>query len=103
MIRAVGAALLIVATASGVAQADEPYPTRPISMVVAFPPGGLADNTARPVAANVGAATVDPEQKRRLGWAEPLKSQFDPLALDPAGAGLDRRRVSAGNGDLPAG
>jgi len=35
---------------SGVA-AQEPYPTRPITIVVAFPPGGLADLTARPLAA----------------------------------------------------
>ena len=51
MMRALGGAmLLIVAVAVGRAAAQEPYPTRPISMVVAFPPGGLADNTARPVA-----------------------------------------------------
>jgi tripartite-type tricarboxylate transporter receptor subunit TctC len=33
----------------GIAFAD--YPTRPITMVVPFPPGGVADLTARPLAA----------------------------------------------------
>lgn len=52
MMRSMWAAVVVLATAlAGVAQAQEAYPTRPISMVVAFPPGGLADNTARPVAA----------------------------------------------------
>jgi tripartite-type tricarboxylate transporter receptor subunit TctC len=32
------------------AVAQEAYPTRPITIVVAFPPGGLADLTARPLA-----------------------------------------------------
>src|SRR2546422_3540250 len=50
MLRALGIAGLIIAMAVGPARAEDPYPTRPISMVVAFPPGGLADNTARPVA-----------------------------------------------------
>jgi tripartite-type tricarboxylate transporter receptor subunit TctC len=43
--------VLLTAVAAGPAWAQEAYPTRPISMVVAFPPGGVADNTARPVAA----------------------------------------------------
>lgn len=35
---------------TGAASAQEPYPVRPISIVAAFPPGGLADLTARPLA-----------------------------------------------------
>jgi len=45
------AVVAIVGALMDTAAAQEPYPTRPITMVVAFPPGGLADNTARPVAA----------------------------------------------------
>lgn len=30
--------------------ADEPWPTKPITMIVPFPPGGVADTVARPVA-----------------------------------------------------
>jgi tripartite-type tricarboxylate transporter receptor subunit TctC len=44
---ALGAAGLIPAAAHG----QGAWPTRPVQMVVAFPPGGQADVTARPVAA----------------------------------------------------
>ena len=47
------AAILLVfcITPPFAAAADEPFPTRPISMVAPFPPGGQADLMARPTAA----------------------------------------------------
>ena len=47
---AVLTAVALLAAASGAA-AQEPYPSRPITVVAPFPPGGVADLTARPVAA----------------------------------------------------
>jgi tripartite-type tricarboxylate transporter receptor subunit TctC len=44
-------AMVAVLAGSTGATAQEAYPSRPITMVVAFPPGGLADLTARPLAA----------------------------------------------------
>jgi tripartite-type tricarboxylate transporter receptor subunit TctC len=42
---------VLVLVAGGPAAADEAYPTRPITIIVPFPPGGIADLTARPLAA----------------------------------------------------
>ncbi len=36
---------------SAVVHAQDAYPSRPITMIVAFPPGGVADKNARPTAA----------------------------------------------------
>jgi tripartite-type tricarboxylate transporter receptor subunit TctC len=52
MIRMLSTILIGLAVfVAGSAGADEPYPTRPITLINAFPPGGLADLTGRPLAA----------------------------------------------------
>ena len=41
-------AAVLLAALSAVAQAQT-YPSRPITMIVPFPPGGVADITGRPL------------------------------------------------------
>ena len=43
----------LLALLAGVAQAQDAWPTKPITMVVAFPPGGVADIVGRPLAASM--------------------------------------------------
>jgi tripartite-type tricarboxylate transporter receptor subunit TctC len=45
-----GLLLVIALPGVGAAQAQSAYPERPITMIVPFPPGGVADTVARPVA-----------------------------------------------------
>jgi tripartite-type tricarboxylate transporter receptor subunit TctC len=47
------APLFALVIAAPAALAQDAYPSRPVSVVVPFPPGGVADNTARPVAAGL--------------------------------------------------
>jgi tripartite-type tricarboxylate transporter receptor subunit TctC len=47
----VAATLLTAASAAAIAQ--DAFPTRSITMIVPFPPGGVADTTARPTAATM--------------------------------------------------
>ncbi|MDP2250415.1 MAG: tripartite tricarboxylate transporter substrate-binding protein, partial [Hydrogenophaga sp.] len=44
----------VAATAAVAALAQDAYPSKPITMVVPFPPGGVADTVGRPVAEAMG-------------------------------------------------
>jgi tripartite-type tricarboxylate transporter receptor subunit TctC len=52
--RLVAAVAALAAAFAFTARAQSDYPTHPITMVVPFPPGGVADITARPVAEAMG-------------------------------------------------
>ncbi|MEK7205262.1 MAG: tripartite tricarboxylate transporter substrate binding protein, partial [candidate division NC10 bacterium] len=52
--------LAAVAWAAGLVVAQEPYPTRPVQVVVPFPPGGLADVVARAIAPSLERSLKQP-------------------------------------------
>ena len=54
MIRRLAAAACTILAAATAALAQTDYPTRTVTMIVPFPPGGVADITARPVADAMG-------------------------------------------------
>ena len=58
--RALAVAAVLAVALPLVAGAQEPYPSRPISLVAPFPPGGVADSTARPVAAALEKVLKNP-------------------------------------------
>ena len=51
MTHALRSLLLICVVLVSPAAAEEPYPTRPVTIINPFPPGGIADLTARPLGA----------------------------------------------------
>jgi tripartite-type tricarboxylate transporter receptor subunit TctC len=76
--RAFAAALVIACTLATGAASAQTYPYRPVTMIVAFPPGGVDDATARII--------QDPMQKA-LG---------QPIVIEAGDAGT-RRECHAGS------
>jgi tripartite-type tricarboxylate transporter receptor subunit TctC len=59
----------LVLSFAGLAAAQAPYPTKPITMIVPFPPGGLADIVARPVAEAISRDLGQPVVVENKGGA----------------------------------
>lgn len=63
------------------AAAQEPYPSRPISIVNPFPPGGIADLTGRPLAASLERLLKQPVViVNKAGAAGAVGAQFASVA-----------------------
>src|SRR3990172_8468867 len=60
MVRMLLAGILVLPVFVGGAAAQEPYPTRPVTIVAPSPPGGAADLTARPFAPALERALKQP-------------------------------------------
>jgi tripartite-type tricarboxylate transporter receptor subunit TctC len=60
MVRVLLAGLLVLLSLVGGVVAQEPYPTRPVTIVAPYPPGGAADLTARPFAPALERALKQP-------------------------------------------
>src|SRR5438128_10842249 len=63
------AVALALAGACGFAAAQAAYPNKPITMIVPFPPGGLADIVARPVAEAMSRDLGQPVVNENKGGA----------------------------------
>ncbi|MEK9804340.1 MAG: tripartite tricarboxylate transporter substrate binding protein, partial [Curvibacter sp.] len=63
------AAALTAAAAVLPAFAQDAYPSKPVTMLVPFPPGGVADTVGRPVAEAMARALGQPRVVENTGGA----------------------------------
>lgn len=81
MIRSAAIIVLALVTLGTGAAAQEPYPSRPISIVNPFPPGGIADLTGRPLAATFERLLKQPVVVvNKAGAAGAVGAQFASVA-----------------------
>ena len=81
MLRLLAAGLLILLSWSAGVAAQEAYPTRPISLVSPYPPGGAADLTARPLTPALEKALKQPViVVNRTGAGGAVGTQFVSVA-----------------------
>ncbi len=74
-------ALITLTTLATGAGAQEPYPTRPVSIINPFPPGGIADLTARPLASTFERLLKQPfVVVNKPGAAGAVGAQFASVA-----------------------
>ena len=95
-------ALLLAACGAAVAQTGT-WPERPITMIVPFPPGGLADTVARPVAEAMGrelsAIGIDLDFAPVLDvWANPRNEVIADRAFGTSAPIVARMGVAAMEG-----
>lgn len=80
-----GALALPVAAGTPSLHAEEPWPARTITLVVPFPPGGVADYAARPLAAFLSETlgknvVVENKGEREAASVTPMSRVRSPTA-----------------------
>lgn len=96
--RVVVAVALIVVVLTGLAWAQEPYPSRPITILVPFPPGGVTDITARPLAAVLERILKNPVVIANKAGAAGTVGRQAAAVAKPDGYTLMLDLVSISNG-----